>query len=189
MQDVDLIGSANVVRPSFESLLAALASRSRAMASESGTAAAAAAGTRSGSTTSTTYADPNSCPPSLLDMLLAPPWVTVSEPGAMETASLERTVVFLKHWFAWLQQHKPEEAAKGDAGLSNQGYMMERRKAGLQSLLEGLLAADPVFSSMPRQRRLELFLVTAGIKGTPDQALTKLDNTIRYVECAEHGLC
>jgi hypothetical protein len=183
VQDVDLIESANVVRPSFESLLAALTSRSRARASESGTAAA---GARSGSTT---YADPSSCPPSLLDMLLAPPWVTVSEAGAMETASLERTVVFLKHWFAWLQQHRPDEAAKGDAGLSNQGYMMERRKAGLQSLLEGLLAADPVFSSVPRERRLELFLVTAGIKGTPDQALTKLDNTIRYVECAEHGLC
>lgn len=94
---------------------------------------------------------------------------------------LERTAVFLRRWHAWLQQHRPADAAAAVAALSNQGYMLEQRKAGLQHLLNGLLAWDPVFGTVAGRQRLEVFLACAGVKGGVDQALTKLDNAIRWV--------
>jgi hypothetical protein len=118
-------------------------------------------------------------PVSLIDLLLAPPWVAVSEANALETCSLERTSVFLRRWYAWLQQHRPADAAAAVTALSNQGYMLEQRKAGLQHLLSGLLALDPVFKTVSGRHRLEVFLACAGVKGGVDEALRKIDSTVR----------
>lgn len=174
---------ANAVRPSFATLMDSLASPAGASPPTGTTAAAAGAGTSVTAPATSTPCHQPGGRAGLLDVLLAPPWVTVSEAGAMETSSLERTAVFLRHWHCWLQQHRPADAVRAAPALSNQGFMVERRKAGLQLLLEGLLAADPAFGSMPKQQRLEVFLVCAGIRGSVDQALTKLDSAIRWAGC------
>jgi hypothetical protein len=171
LQDLEVIQLANWVRPSFDTLIAELTKPQPAptMQPTASTPAAPAS----------PFTDLSNCPVSLLDLLLAPPWVAVSEANALESSSLDRIAIFLRHWQAWLQQHRPADAAAAVAAMSNQGYMLEQRKAGLQQLLNGLLALDPMFKTVAGRQRLEVFLACAGVKGGVDQALTKLDSANR----------
>lgn len=165
-----MIEAANWVRPSFATLLAAFSmpAQSEDMA----------AGPDSQPSPSTAL-DSSTGAVSILDLLLAPPWAAVSESHAIKNMCLERLAAFVKQWFCWLQQHRPSEAEAAEAALSNNGHMLARRTAGMQLLLEGLLALDLAFKHHPAATRLQHFLACAGISGSVDAVLVKLDKVIR----------
>lgn len=165
-----MIEAANWVRPSFATLLAAF----------SMPAPAAASAADLDSQPSPSFAlDASTDAVSILDLLLAPPWAAVSESHAIENMCLERLAAFVKQWFGWLQQHRPSEAEAAEAAISKNGHMLSRRTAGLQLLLEGLLGMDLAFKHHPAASRLQHFLACAGISGSVDAVLVKLDKVIR----------
>lgn len=159
LQDLEAIECANWVRPSFETLIHELTKPSSAITTTAAPASSASPALAAVSAPPTTFRDMQDWPVSLLDLLLAPPWASPAERGALETSSLERTAVLLKFWLDWLHENRPADARAGLPGLSNDGYMQEARTAGLRRLLVTLLSRDCVFGEAPAGSRLELFFV------------------------------